>query len=408
MITTNSSRIQTIDQIRGIALLGIIIFNIQTYTFFAFLRPEQVYNLGLDKPETYGPLQFLISLLVKGQFYTIYSFLFGLGFFLMWQKNDQTGLNADKLFKRRLSWLLLIGLIHAFVFWFGDILHKYALLGFTLIYFNKKSVSYLIKWIGGLLLLMVFIQLVFAIFLPVTPQSVIENNKTFDKVIMEVLDTWKNGNVLQVISLQKLGVAMGWFRTISGGFINLIHFEVMFLLGLIAGKTNVFQRINEVGTKLKKCALIMLPFALIIKAIANLEPMQIQLLPHQPTWEIFIQHISESIGSLLLTFAYLVLLTTLLSKSSTKLQVWIGNTGRMGLTNYLAQTLICMLLFYGYAIGLSGKLTLAQSFLTALLIYIFQIIYSNIWLKYNTIGPMEKLWRRLTYGTALIKNITKD
>lgn len=400
MTTTNSSRIQTIDQIRGIALLGILIFNIQTYTFFAFLRPEQVYHLGLDKPETYGPLQFLASLLVKGQFYTIYSFLFGLGFFLMWQKNNQSGLNADQLFKRRLWWLLLIGLIHAFVFWFGDILHKYALLGFSLIYFNRKSVSYLIKWIAGLLLFMVFVQLVLAIFLPVTPQSITENNKEFDKVIMEVLDTWKNGDILQVISLQKLGVAMGWFRAISGGLISLIHFEILFLLGLIAGKTNVFQRIPELGAKLVKWALIILPFGLAIKAIANLDPLQIQLLPNQPTWGIFIQNISESIGSLLLTFVYLVLLSLLFSKRSTKLQVWIGNTGRLGLTNYLAQTLICMLLFYGYAIGLGGKVTLAQSFVMAVLIYVFQVIYSNIWLKYNTIGPMEKLWRRLTYGKA--------
>lgn len=398
MATTNSSRIQTIDQIRGIALLGILIFNIQTYTFFAFLRPEQVYNLGLDQPETYGPLQFLISLLVKGQFYTIYSFLFGLGFYLMWQKNNQIGSNADKLFKRRLWWLLLIGLIHAFFFWFGDILHKYAILGFSLIYFNRKSVTYLLKWMAGLLLFMLFIQFVMAIFLPVTPQSIVENNKEFDKVIMEVLDTWKNGDILQVISLQKLGVAMGWFRAISGGLISLIHFEIMFLLGLIAGKTNIFQRIHEVGAKLMKLALIILPFALTIKAIANLEPLQIQLLPNQPTWEIFLQNISESIGSLLLTFVYLVFLSSLLSKHSTKLQVWIGNTGRMGLTNYLAQTLICMLLFYGYAIGLSGKLTLLQSFLTAVLIYVFQVTYSNIWLKYNTIGPMEQLWRRLTYG----------
>lgn len=400
MTTTNSSRIQTIDQIRGIALLGILIFNVQTYTFYAFLRPEQVYSLGLDQPETYGPVQFLISLLVKGQFYTIYSFLFGLGFYLMWRKNNQTGLNADKLFKRRLWSLLLIGLIHAFVFWFGDILHKYAILGFSLIYFNRKSVRYLFKWIAGLLVFMLLIQFVLAIFLPVTPQSIAANDKEFDKVIMEVLDTWKNGTVLQVFSMQKLGVAMGWFRAISNGMISLIHFEILFLLGLIAGKTNIFQRVPELGGKLLKWAFIILPFALAIKAIPSLDALQIQLLPNQPTWEIFIDNISESIGSLLLTFVYLVFLTSILSKHSSKIQVWIGNTGRLGLTNYLAQTLICMLLFYGYALGLGGKLTLLQSVITAILIYVFQIIYSNIWLKYYKIGPMEKLWKWFTYGES--------
>lgn len=401
MTQTNNPRIQALDQIRGFALLGILIANIQTYAFFAFLRPEQVYSLGLDKPETYGPLQFLINLLVKGQFYTIYSFLFGLGFYLMWQKNNQTGLNADKLFKRRLWSLLLIGLIHAFVFWFGDILHKYAILGFSLIYFNRKSVSYLFKWIVGLLLLMLIIQLVLVIFLPVTPQSIAANNKEFDKVIMEVLDTWKNGTILQVFGMQKLGVAMGWFRAISGGMVSIIHFEVLFLIGLIAGKTNIFQRVSELGAKFMKWALIILPFALVIKAIPSLDALQIQVLPNHPTWEIFVDNISESAGSLLLTFVYLVLLTLLLSKHSSKLQTWIANTGRMGLTNYLAQTLICMLLFYGYAFGLGGRLTLLQSFLVAVSIYIFQIIYSNIWFKYYKIGPMEKIWRRMTYGKSV-------
>jgi uncharacterized protein len=72
--------------------------------------------------------------------------------------------------------------------------------------------------------------------------------------------------------------------------------------------------------------------------------------------------------------------------------------GRLGLTNYLMQTIICMLLFYPFGLKLIGKLTLLQSLLLAVLIFIVQIIYSNIWLRYYNIGPMEAIWRRFTNG----------
>ena len=404
MNQNTASRIHTIDSIRGLALLGILVINIQTYALYLLLRPEQVYQLGLDHPATYAPTQFLMHLFVQGQFYTIYSFLFGLGFYLMMQKNTRLGLNGNRLFARRLWWLLLIGLIHGLLFWFGDILHNYALLGFTLLYFNKKKVATIAKWIVGLFLLGILLQVGKAILFPVTPASLEASYKELDPVVMQVVQTWQKGSFLQVMNLQKLGVLLLHVMGIESGMAGYIHYEIMFLLGLVAGRTAFFNRISVFKPKLVKSALFIVLPAFLLKGLSGFPILQRHLLP--AAWfnaERMIIATAGFIAVPLLTIVYLIGLTFLFQKATGRFFTWIGNTGRMGLTNYLGQTLICMLLFYGYAGGLSGRLSLLQCLIAVVLIYSFQVLYSNLWLQYYTIGPIEQLWRKLTYGNQILK-----
>ncbi|WP_158267661.1 DUF418 domain-containing protein [Adhaeribacter arboris] len=408
-ILPTTTRIQVLDFIRGFALFGILVINIQTYALFAFLRPEQVYALSLDQPTTYAPTQFFLHLFFKGQFYTLYSFLFGLGFYLMEQKNQQAGWDANRLFKRRLWGLLLLGLIHAFIFWFGDVLHKYALLGFTLIYFNRQSVATLLRWIIGLVLLVILCQTVNTVFFPATPQQLAQNQQEFDAVIRQVLQIWQQGSLLQVMSMQALGVVMLHLKAVQQGLASYAHYLIMFLLGLIAGKLHLFQHIDRFKLSFLRIALLVFPLAVVLKALSGLPLFGIHLLPpHQLAAEKLLFSLAEFIGTPLLTLVLLMELTLCWPHLPARFVGWIASTGRMGLTNYLLQTLLCMALFYGYAGGLAGKVTLLEALGLVLLIYGLQVVYSNVWLRYHSMGPMEKLWRRWTYGqeeAAKIKRV---
>lgn len=393
-MTFYSQRIPVIDIIRGIALFGILVFNIQTYALFSFLNPQQVYQLQLDTPASYAPLQYVFQILINGQFYTIYSFLFGFGFYMLKHKNEQLGLDSNRIFKRRLWVLLIIGLIHGLIFWFGDILHKYAILGFTLLYFNKKSIKTLLKWMAGLMTFSIILRIVTSIFS-------IDSSNTYsheiDPVIMEVINTWQHGTFMEVVSLQKLGVAMVWFMSVSNGLTAIIHILIMFIIGLIAGKSNFFLRIAKLKPQLLKILAICLPISLLLKAFSALGILPLQIFNTiSPSIKDLFFSISSFIATPLLTVCYLIFLSITLYNNGSIFFKWIANTGKLGITNYLMQTIICMVLFYGYGLGLSGKLTLIETFICVIPIYVFQVIFSNIWLKYYKTGPIENLWRKLS------------
>lgn len=399
-IKSQHSRIETIDIVRGLALLGILFVNIQTYSLFSFLKPGQVYNLGFDKPATYDPLQFAISLLIRNEFYCIYSFLFGFGFYMMFRKNELQGLDATAIYKRRLYTLLIIGLIHGLVFWFGDVLHKYALIGFSLLYFNKKSVAVIIKWMIGLFLFVIIYQVCREIFFAKTATQLAAENYQSETAFMHLIDVWQHGSFGEVMELQRKEVMLRWLKDLDNGLPSIVQAQILFLAGLVAGKLNLFSSIkeNKTESRLMSMVLFSIPPAIALKGLYCMGKMEVDILPQalQP-YQTLIYSLCSFTGSLLLVMVYLPLLFILLRNNTSRVFTWIGKAGKMGLTNYLTQTAICMALFYGYAGGLSGKLTLFQSVLIAVFIYSVQVIYSNAWLNKHASGPLEMLWKKIVY-----------
>jgi uncharacterized protein len=391
----SSQRIPLLDAMRAICLLGILLVNIQTYTLFEFISTKEAAALQWDDLSTLLPEKFLLDIFVKGQFYTIYSFLFGLGFYLMLEKNTRLELNGNKLYIRRLTIMFFFGVIHS-ALWMGDVLHVYAILAIPLIYFQKKKTTVIFRWAAGIFLCGILLDVFRTFFFsPLPPHS----KALFSKDTLHMINTFQQGPFTEILKIQYdklLESSIAITRSTMTGYEHII---ILFLLGLIAGKTRFFHRITELQPAIKRAILVLLPFALALKVIACLPILNVHFLsPEQAVYEkLFIKMIRFT-GILLMAFAYIGIITLILHKSSSRIAFWLGNAGRLGLTNYLMQTIICMLLFYPFGLKLTGKLTLLQSLLLAVSIFIVQIICSNIWLRYYDIGPMEAIWRRFTYG----------
>ncbi len=143
-------RAQILDVLRGIAILGIFLNNIFGFTGYGFLTPEVKHAFS-----TYGAdsiISFLQHTFIEGKFYSLFSLLFGIGFSIIFMRNEQKGVNALKIFHRRLFVLLLFGALHIFLLWEGDILLLYAFIGFILPLFRKCSDRALLIWAAALIL----------------------------------------------------------------------------------------------------------------------------------------------------------------------------------------------------------------------------------------------------------------
>src|SRR3954468_20112624 len=135
-------RLEILDVLRGLAVCGILIGNMQWFSGYGMV-PDA---LAANSPFAERMTHFLVHFFVEGKFYSIFSFLFGFGFALQIGRAEERGDLKASLFKRRLFWLLIIGLLHAYLLWAGDILSVYALMGYLLILFRKKSNESLLKW----------------------------------------------------------------------------------------------------------------------------------------------------------------------------------------------------------------------------------------------------------------------
>ncbi len=399
---TISNRITVIDALRGFALLGIIV-NHCSQEFLAGPTPPSFPNFNIFSPSDafFGQI---MSYLTLGKFFTIFSFLFGLSFAIQMDSAAKDG----RPFAGRMLWriliLFIIGFIHS-MFYSGDILRIYAILGVFLLLMRNLN-NRVILILGLLLVLntpLIFVRIQTQFAPPPTAQQMEMGKKQgegFVKMANETFNIKQNGTLAEVVKMNFHGGLLGTlgFQLFTGRlFITL----GLFLLGLWAGRRKIF--IENLGNKhFFQRLRIWSGVIALISTLTVIFLGGIVMGPPTLGWRGVIGATAFDIHQISLSVFYISVVTLIYWKTQPIFLRLLVAVGRMGLTTYLCGTAFGALTFFGYGLGLIGHIGVTASVIAGVIFFALQIPFSNWWLSKYQFGPVEWLWRSLTYAKAQI------
>ena len=406
MPTTSSSlptaeRIATLDIVRGFALLGILIMNMPGFSasFFAEADGSHLWPGRLDQLA-----EQLRDLLFSGKFNSMFSLLFGIGFTIQFARMQQLDpARATGLYLRRLLVLGVFGLIHATVFWTGDVLHIYALLGLLVLFALRRVSDRAIVVLIGLCLLYPVVSgaLRLLVTTPEVTATLVAQAKAFESSNNAA---YGRGSFIDAARehLREFSYFYdnGWSLWGSLGF--YVQMGMTMLLGLLAGRRRWPQRIPELLPRIPRLQWGALALGLVCGVVFTVI-FELQRAPGPTPLKLVAGLCYWASRFALMVFYVLTIVRIAQTPAGARALAPLALTGRMPLTNYLMQTLLCTALFYGWGVGLWGRVGPAAGLGLALLIYFaVQVPWSLWWLRTHERGPMEALWARLTYRRSAL------
>lgn len=412
-------RIPGLDVLRGVAVLGILWMNIVAFglPFPAYQNPLAAGGFqGWDRSAWW-----ISHLLFELKFMTIFSALFGAGLVLMRRRAKTAARPYLGVLLRRYAWLAVIGALHGYLLWFGDILFSYAIAGFVLLLFRDKSAKTLV--ISGSIA--VLIPLAMGVMfgrslLELKSRSSIVQEKiaaggTATQQEADVLEEWADMRRRGLPTAEELS---NEFRAHRGGYWGILEFRApitlefqstallgfvlwrsvgVMLLGMAAMKIGVFSAALPLRTYLLMAVagygvglpitawgaqrLIAHDFGLLFSFSSGMWP--------------------NYFASLLVAMGHVaVVMIWCRAGGLAVLKRSLAAVGRMAFSNYLMQTVICTTFFYGYGFGWYGYFSRGELLIAAVAVWLIQLIASPIWLRFFRFGPAEWVWRSLTYWKA--------
>ena len=371
-IGNSSQKRQTLpDQLRGFALLGIIVVNMP------FLA---VSNIGIWEMQLSNlsdkVVAFLIMALAQGKFYLLFAFLFGYSLTLILKSRST---NSIKMYLRRLVGLALLGAGHAYLFFIGDILMSYALLGLVLLLFIGRSMrTVLFASVFSYLIGLVLLTLVFFETLGTESSAggFISNPDALDKALTGSFLDSVVGRANAIPEALLVQLFINWFPAMS-----------MFLLGLAAGRIGLLSDPTKNKTLWRKCVIV----GVFVGLPAGIASAWLALVPEDPNGVYGIAGVVVGFALAPALSAGYVGAIALLSHR--RFMSYTEPAGRMSLTGYLGESILLAAIFCGWGLGLFGLLSLTQALIVALGVWIALELFAKLWLRNFAYGPFEWILR---------------
>ncbi|MEQ9297131.1 MAG: DUF418 domain-containing protein [Cyclobacteriaceae bacterium] len=406
-----SDRIPSLDFLRGIAILGILFINIEN---FAYPDSWSPYKFGFVEPIDHAT-RFWVYFLTQGKFYNMFALLFGVGFYIFLERLEKKslGLAAMDIYARRLLWLFLIGVAHAYLIWTGDVLYHYAICGLLLFPFRSISSRYLVLTIiilAVLLLVPSFNKVVrYQEWEVAAEQSegVPMNERTEDDI--KNIERWQKKLTPQAADRSyhappKSTYLLGLKETYSHANVHkgtlyyrglLFRTLIVMLMGIILYRSGIFSDYRN-WKYYWTISLGLLLLALMINYDWYWHWTYDYFNPVLNIWRGLLHTFPKEI----LAVAYILILNGLFQKFRVfKKAKLISNVGRTALSNYIFQNVTLGFIFYGYGLAQFNQWSRFELLGIVVGMWIIQITLSALWLSKFQQGPLEYLWRKLTYSS---------
>lgn len=375
---SSQQRLYEIDALRGLSLLGIILMNILV---FSFPYEESVLSdvvHGFDATLLHG-----ITLLIIGSFYPIFTFLFGYGLSIMYDNCQMKGINYYPIILRRLIFLMIMGVLHGFFVFSGDILFGYAYTGLIAVLFIKSKAKRLIK-----AAIILFILKILLLVIPFVVFSLLNDPYTqhnFSGVsLAKLIEIKQQGLYTEFLKINALENLYNVLDVVTGS--AYLEFLPYILLGIAAQKLKLVKKIQLRKQSAIKWGIICLITGYIVKIPFALDFSNSAY-----------QNINIVGGPIVAAGYILIFIAMYQSAHLAKVLKVFTYPGKLSLSVYLTQSIVLSIVFLGIGGGLYNQLSLYQSYTIALLVYGLQLAGYYFYLKYFKMGPFEWIWRKVTY-----------
>lgn len=382
--TSLHERVEAIDLMRGVSLLGILLINMLAFhTPLSYIDPYKWFSGNTDQAIFTG-----LDIFVQASFYPLFAMLFGYGLMMQFLKAEKIGQPFMPVAVKRLLVLLAFGIIHAFLIWYGDILITYAIMGLLLLGMLRLPAGWLLG-LGVLLYALPHLLFTAIMFMAV---MVDPNIYIGYQEAERSITAYQSGSFAEIFSRR----LTDWYY-VNNPF-SFIVLVITILPLMMVGAAAAKWRMIELAAEKRKTWLVLaittLSVGLLLKSV-----------PYLFDKNYAYQYVQEIFGGPLVAIGYAAVIA-LLSQAAgfRKAMSPLIKVGRMSMTTYITQSILATMIFYSFGFGLYGQVDLLTGTLIALGIFAIQLIFAELWFAKFQRGPIEMLWRRWTYGNNFEKS----